>query len=91
MSGDLISRAALMERLREMYPLGFSNDDVAYELCYAPAVDAEPVRHAAWERYPGPVHIRCTGCKVEFDESKMPFARNFCPNCGAKMDGDAAK
>lgn len=49
------------------------------------------VRHGRWERYPGPGHIRCTGCKVELDENKMPVVRTFCPNCGAKMDkeGDA--
>lgn len=51
-----------------------------------PAVDAEPVRHGRWEQYPGPGSIRCTYCKLEFDEQKMPSARDYCPNCGAKQD-----
>lgn len=97
MNNDLISRAALLER----FELAKSNvsslveaiffDGVMAMVDNAPAVDAEPVRHAAWERYPGPGYIRCTGCKMEFDENKMPFARNFCPFCGAKMDMEESK
>ena len=41
------------------------------------AVDAEPVRHARWEH-----GMQCHFCK-QIDTTKP----NYCPNCGAKMDG----
>ena len=40
-------------------------------------MDAEPVRHGRWEH-----GMRCTQCG-QIDLSKP----NYCPNCGAKMDG----
>ena len=54
----------------------------------APTVDAVEVVHGEWgeiytchgERLWG---YKCSQC--EYDNSKKT---NFCPNCGAKMDGD---
>lgn len=51
-----------------------------------PAADVEPVRHGRWEDYyvgdrqeEGVICTVCKElCKCEFD---------YCPNCGAKMDG----
>ena len=52
----------------------------------AKAVDAEPVRHGRW--MPRTYSIsECSVC------GKLHFAHedswNYCPNCGAKMDGDS--
>ncbi len=52
----------------------------------APTVDAEPVRHGRWLRMdeaPEWDQRRCSECG---DISCCQ--RNYCPNCGAKMDGD---
>lgn len=55
-----------------------------------PAVEAEPIIHAKWWRYPlsqvgFPDHIymmrQCSECKKVFDQKW-----NYCPNCGAKMN-----
>ena len=55
-----------------------------------PTVEAEPVRHGKWWRYPleqlgFPEHVymmrQCSECKKVFDQKW-----NYCPNCGAKMD-----
>ena len=50
-----------------------------------PTVDAVEVVHGRWEqaRYTeAPLHI-CSECdKPEYKQ------HNYCPNCGAKMDGD---
>ena len=55
-----------------------------------PTVDAEPVRHGKWWRYPlsqvgFPDHIymmrQCSECEKVFDQKW-----NYCPNCGARMD-----
>lgn len=59
----------------------------------APAADVRPERHGHWERVPlddqDEGRFICSKCKEEFfnpsdDEDMLP---NFCPNCGAKMDG----
>ena len=61
----------------------------------APAVDAVPVVHGRWmvtDAYPHNVY--CSECYKTFaqthwavwEDGSLP--RNFCPNCGAKMDGE---
>lgn len=96
---DLISRKALVKEilaLRDRIPRNWNTGDwIRGGLHKAlrcvetiPAVDAEPVRRGRWEQYPGPNDVRCTHCKVEFDKYKMPTVRNYCPNCGAKMEGE---
>lgn len=44
------------------------------------------VPHGRWEEYPDSAHLRCTHCKIEFKKEKMTDTKNYCPNCGAKMD-----
>ena len=95
MNNDLISREALLDAMCKTCTMQEACEKSYNEtrdfIQAIPAVDAEPVRHGRWEQYPGPSDIRCTYCKVEFDKSKMPLARNYCPNCGAKMDGGVNK
>ena len=59
-----------------------------FEIVDAPTVDAVEVVHGRWELYPSDRSIRCTNCKMEFSLMHMSYTRNYCPNCGAKMDGD---
>ena len=50
-------------------------------------VDA--VKHGHWGFYSGEeCYIICSECRKEYycDKQEMP---NYCPNCGARMDGDA--
>lgn len=44
------------------------------------ALEAEPMRHGRWN-----ADGSCSECG-EFD-NKDPYGSNYCPNCGAKMDG----
>lgn len=53
----------------------------------APTIDAEPVRHGEWENYPSHVYRRCSLCKVEWEKPRFNVRVNYCPHCGAKMDG----
>ena len=46
-----------------------------------PSADVAPVRHGRWEKEYG--HYKCLLCNGLDD-----FADNYCPNCGARMDGD---
>ena len=52
-------------------------------------IDAAPVRHGVWKKIRGT--INCSACKscswsMSFEDLVTSF--NFCPNCGAKMDGE---
>ena len=51
----------------------------------APAVDAVEVVHGRWidaREYCG--DYMCSNCDALYGTNKF----NYCPNCGAKMDGD---
>lgn len=60
----------------------------------APAADVAPVVHGRWEYYDFvstgdgliPVYA-CSACQGCFDEEEF-HAQNYCPNCGARMDGE---
>lgn len=92
MDGDLISRKVLLEELDECEKLVrklMANVDDEAEINVTlsavrkfvnnrPAVDAEPVRHGRWEH-----GMQCPFCK-QIDTTKP----NYCPNCGARMDGE---
>ena len=55
-----------------------------------PAADVAPVRHGEWANEE--TAVTCTACGRSYDtdfEIKRNVILNFdyCPNCGAKMDG----
>lgn len=45
-------------------------------------IDAEPVRHGKWV-FGGDGCVVCSECD---EEEPNDIHRNYCPNCGAKMD-----
>ena len=52
-------------------------------------IEAEPVKHGMWETNSDrPDSLICSICKCGFDMWKHD-PHNYCPNCGAKMDGGA--
>ena len=56
-----------------------------------PATDVQPVRHGRWEcvgHDDTTYWYRCSVCGHE-EHDNMTKHDNFCPNCGARMDGDA--
>lgn len=61
-----------------------------------PAADVAPVAHGWWDdsgRYTfpsGDTAVRCTNCGCALTESEYHLNNwNYCPVCGAKMDGAA--
>ena len=66
-----------------------------YELEYAPTADVAEVRHGTWEDRPNPqwkaYDIRhCSKCGWNIPKNnlrKKDLNWNYCPHCGAKMDG----
>ncbi len=58
-----------------------------------PAADVAPVAHGRWEYIPQTLNtlnqLRCTCCGWWSLDPSIDGAYNYCPNCGAKMDGGA--
>lgn len=60
----------------------------------APAADVEKVRHGEWKtdkydiQYPlfGAYYHTCNKCAYTYCDVRN-FGYNYCPGCGAKMDG----
>lgn len=71
-------------------------DDMLDEVdCFQPS-DVSPVVHGRWNdsgRYTFPsgnTAVRCTNCGCALTESEYHLNNwNYCPVCGAKMDGGA--
>lgn len=57
--------------------------DVVRYLETLPTVDAAPVAHGRWEILDFAGYMRCSVCGQIMDGYY-----NYCPHCGAKMDGD---
>lgn len=63
----------------------------------APAVDVAPVVHGRWDDLPneymsvasktGAYHGNATTCSVCHEVNPNAYKTNYCPNCGARMDG----
>lgn len=82
---------------------GDSHERVAYasaEHCKlvikaAPTIEAEPVRHGRWlslEGWFNKSSVKCSVCGNTLNMDGVNAGRgdaNFCPNCGARMDGGA--
>lgn len=54
----------------------------------SPTIEAEPVRHGKW-LLDGCCEIQCSCCDETYSDEifMMRGGINYCPNCGAKMDG----
>lgn len=69
-------------------------DCIASEIEALPAADVAPVRHGNWDssgKYMfvnGDLAVRCSecGCSLRQEEYEK-FYWNYCPVCGARMDG----
>ena len=62
-----------------------------------PSADVAPVVHGRWDDIPntymsvaskdGTYHGNATSCSVCHEVNPNAYKTNYCPNCGAKMDG----
>ena len=90
---EFIKREAVIDLITRRY----ENPEICtQEINSIPAADVAPVVHARW------IHSRYEDCSEQFELVKcsqcnheayaMAFyvrGGNYCPNCGAKMDGGA--
>ena len=94
---DLISREALLQRIGEKLNVlrGCNDFKEAWGMRYAmvmiqnaPAVDAVEVKHGRWKnKQTNSIftwHLECSVCGADYN---TPVGYNYCPNCGARMQG----
>lgn len=85
---DVISRSEAIEALNQHSYETFSDYDTTVELLNElPSIDAVPVVHGRWIYGITLNHEwrKCSECLVSQD---IFGCFTYCPNCGAKMDGE---
>ena len=64
--------------------------NVKFDIENFPNADVAPVRHGQWEEASDGDGIVCPFCRTDFCTIIYDTEYfNYCPNCGAKMDGGA--
>lgn len=62
---------------------------VKFDIENFPTADVAPVVHGRWEEASDGDGIICPFCRTDFCTIIYDTEHfNYCPNCGAKMDGD---
>ena len=99
---EYIEREALMRRIIEINCAECDSyhgarcracwvDDTLDYIDSEPAADVAPVVHEKWllDRWPSWPHRECSRCKIMIPRTKeVPDQYwQYCPNCGARMDG----
>lgn len=89
---EYIERSAAIEAAKHAWAKGLEPSQYIEAL---PAADVAPVVHGRWDdsgRYTFPgggTAVRCTECGCALTESEYHLNNwNYCPVCGAKMDGE---
>lgn len=84
---DYIERNELIENLKYFAPEHYS-DLINNLIIKQPTADVEPVVHGHWEQVDD-TKCRCSRCDIIALIGLYPHGdKNYCPNCGAKMDGE---
>lgn len=68
---------------------GYDAIEILGEINFAPAADVASVKHGEWTTIDG--ISRCSECGyIPLYDNAIDdlFYSDYCPNCGAKMDGD---
>ena len=90
-----MSRYINADRVHRDCEMRFADTGVPYEWAYAltiidqaPTADVSPVVHGRWNEINQiatglPWKYRCNDCGCP-----QEYKHNYCPNCGAKMDGE---
>ena len=84
MSDDLIRRQDAIEAIRKDIMGGLNYESILKSL---PAIEAEPVRHGRWESVTEDWRNQITWWNCSECDCEVSTKYDYCPNCGAKMDG----
>ena len=86
---EYIEREALRDTLYDADAITMSGVKILNQF---PAADVAPVRHGRWEKQSGLYSCSECGKTCPYDVQAAVIAYwacNYCPHCGAKMDGGA--
>ena len=61
---------------------------LAQEIRELPSADVQPVRHGKWIEENGLIYCSLCGDPWATEISTMIYSFNYCPNCGARQDGN---
>lgn len=93
---EYICKADIEQRAIKMYGFGENKYVPLSAIEHIPAADVAPVVHGRWvevEGWYGETIAECSACGADFvmtdGESPESHDYHYCPNCGAKMDGEA--
>ena len=91
----LIDKDALMERTPTYIGCGGDAYIALWRIEDEPEIEAEPVRHERWieSRDNDGMDYECSNprcqCRISYNGSRVSGDFNYCPNCGARMDGES--
>lgn len=95
---EFIEREALIQHMQECKgDSSFNIMATGYAYAFikqAPAADVVEVRHGEWldaqYTYFGAKRYECSLCRDDefWKRRYIEIKENYCPNCGAKMDGE---
>ena len=89
---EYIERGALESKAVYMHGFGKNKYVPLKAIQQATAADVVEVKHGRWiqDGYDRADHIpryTCSNCRTEH-YMRSGIMKNYCPNCGAKMDGE---
>ena len=90
MSKEYIERSAVMPAIEMAVELYNSEyNDIEHNINAIPAADVVEVVHGRWISDEADVLFHCSECEAQISTSwdYDDLRWNYCPNCGAKMDG----
>ena len=84
---DLENTIKELEGLSE-HPFVMTDAEIKFFLAQQPTID--PVKHGKWVKMPSKEVEEATWCCSEcsYPVGIWMIKENFCPNCGARMDGE---
>ena len=81
---EYIKRSAVVDLITARY----ENPEICtQEINSIPAADVVPVVYGRWVPTKAPFMNECKDCSVCGYRAVWGHRYNYCPNCGAKMDG----
>lgn len=93
---DYIDRQAAIDAVGDVHPLDYNSRAIVERLKNLPSADVEPVRHGRWLDAEIPIESGgamliqvCNLCNTFYPLAYTGGGHRFCPNCGARMDGEA--
>lgn len=94
--GDYMDRQTAADLLDNLLGMVDDSQENDYDTALKMGIEAlkaytQPVRHGHWishtsEVFPADSTVECSVCHEH--ESVLLAHDNYCPNCGAKMDGE---